>query len=102
MVVAYQPVAGFLRVAGNIHVAGEREQPLTKGFPGDRQTRTPAFISYTGIWEHRVSGKIFPGTPLQQQHNQLVCRFKSDDAIKWEGGIYFSPNPDLIESGVGA
>jgi hypothetical protein len=25
MVVAYQPVAGFLRVASNIHVAGERE-----------------------------------------------------------------------------
>jgi hypothetical protein len=23
-----------------------------------RQTRTPALISYSGIWEHRVSGKI--------------------------------------------
>ena len=45
-------------VASNIHVAGEREQPLTKGFLGDRQTRTPAFISYSGIWEHRVSGKL--------------------------------------------
>jgi hypothetical protein len=24
---------------------------------GDRQTRRPAFIGYTGIWEHRVTGK---------------------------------------------
>jgi hypothetical protein len=29
-----------------------------------------------------------------EQHNQLVSRFKSEDAIKSEGGIYFSPNLD--------
>jgi hypothetical protein len=25
--------------------------------------------------------------PPLEQHNQLVSRFKSEDAIKWEGGI---------------
>jgi ABC-type branched-subunit amino acid transport system permease subunit len=36
---------------------GQREQPLTKVFSGDRQTRTPAFINYKGIGSNELQGK---------------------------------------------
>ena len=47
---------------------GEREQPLTKGSLGDRQARTPTFISYNRYLAARVTGKIRNQLSLKELH----------------------------------
>src|SRR6516225_6171857 len=59
LLVACRPLAGFPTAASNLHVAGEREQPLAKGFLGER--RWHSTIAASEIW---VKIPIDPTMPV--------------------------------------
>ena len=47
--------------------------PLDQRSLGERQTRTPAFISYTGIWEREFQGKIRNQPLFKERHRVTIA-----------------------------